>query len=73
MSRAGAPAPDAASASMAGRPRPRTDNDPAWRKSRRVRPSQKWTGLLASTRIIVQPRIKVGRSGRAGTSLSGLY
>ena len=60
----GAADPAAARACIAGSPSPSIASDPAWRKSRRVRPSQKWTGFLASIRIIVRPRRGEGSPGR---------
>ena len=54
-SRSRATAPESARACIPGRPSPSAVSEPAWRKSRRVKPSQKWTGFLASTRNMVRP------------------
>ena len=67
ISRSFATAPEAAIACIAGSPRPRAVSDPAWRKSRRVRPSQKWTGFLASIGTWCDPSNQMDRkAGVAG-------
>src|SRR5439155_19171316 len=51
----GSTAPKDFSAKKSGRVRPRKASEPACRKSRRVKPSQKWQGLSASSLNIGAP------------------